>query len=135
MRDEPPGTIPAAAFDMDRVTHWDRVYTDKRDMELSWFQTQSALSLEVIDRLALPKDAAIIDVGGGGPSALAGELLDRGFTDISVLDVSAVGLHRCRERLGDRADVVHWLERDVTRFDPPAPVLFLARPGGLPFPD
>ena len=103
---------------MDRAKHWNRVYTDKPDTDLSWYQAHPTLSLEILDRLALPQDAAIIDVGGGGPSAVVGELLDRGFTDVSVLDVSHAALARCRQRLGDRAERVTWLEADVTRFVP-----------------
>ncbi len=103
---------------MDRAGYWNKIYAEKGDRELSWFQEQSTFSLTVLDRLGLAKDAAIIDVGGGGPSALAGELLDRGFTDISVLDVSAAALRRCRQRLADRADCVTWLEADITRFVP-----------------
>ena len=86
---------------------------------MSWYQVGATLSLAMIKRLALPRDAAIIDIGGGGPSALVGELLDHGFTRLSVLDISAEALRRCRQRLGDRADQVTWLEADITGFVPP----------------
>jgi len=102
----------------DRVAHWNRVYRAKPDADLSWYQDRTPLSAKILDRLALPLTAPVIDVGGGGPAAFAGELLDRGFTDVSVLDVSAAGLQRCRERLGDRARQVHWLRADITQFTP-----------------
>ena len=104
---------------MDRAEHWNKVYTEKADTDLSWYQNMPTLSLTMLDRLGLGRDAAVIDVGGGGPSALAGELLDRGFTDLSVLDISAAALERCRQRLADRAGRVTWLEADITRFNPP----------------
>lgn len=104
---------------MDRVKHWNQVYSQKADADLSWYQAGATLSLAMVTRLTLPKDAAIIDIGGGGPSAFAGELLDQGFTRLSVLDISAEALRRCRQRLADRADRVTWLEADITGFVPP----------------
>ncbi|MCG3181831.1 MAG: hypothetical protein BIFFINMI_04266 [Phycisphaerae bacterium] len=109
----------AAAPGMGRADHWNKVYTEKADKDLSWYQGRPTGSLAIMDRLGLSKDAAIIDVGGGGPSALVGTLLKRGFTDISVLDVSSAALERCRKRLAGRAKSVTWLESDVTRFVPP----------------
>ena len=38
---------------------------------------------------------------------------------VSVLDVSAAALERCRQRLAARADRVTWMEADITRFVPP----------------
>lgn len=105
--------------EMDRAEHWNQVYAQKADADLSWYQAEATLSLTIVKRLALPKNAAIIDIGGGGPSALASELLDCGFTCLSVLDVSGAALRRCRQRLGDRANQVTWLEVDVTGFVPP----------------
>lgn len=104
---------------MNRKEHWNQVYTQKPDTDLSWYQADATVSLAILEQLALPKDAAIIDVGGGGPSALTGELLDRGFTCLGVLDVAAAALLRCRQRLGKRAEQVTWLEADVTEFVPP----------------
>jgi len=103
---------------MNRAAHWNKVYAEKAAAELSWFQQDPTSSLELIDRLALPLDGAVIDVGGGGPSALVGRLLDRGFHDISILDVAAAALQRCREQLADRADRIIWIEADITRFIP-----------------
>jgi len=104
---------------MERAEHWNRVYTQKADTDLSWYQVEATLSLAILKQLALPTNAAIIDIGGGGPSALAGELLNHGFTRLTVLDVSAEALRRCRQRLDHRADQVMWLEADITGFVPP----------------
>ncbi|MAX26307.1 MAG: SAM-dependent methyltransferase [Phycisphaeraceae bacterium] len=103
---------------MDRADYWNNAYQAKSDEQLSWYQPQSTLSLQLIDSLKLPSSAAIMDVGGGGPSALAGELLDRGFAGLSILDVSHDALERCRQRLGKRADQVTWLHTDITHFIP-----------------
>ncbi len=105
--------------DMDNATHWDRVYVGKANEELSWFQTGPDAGLEVLDRLSLPKDAPVIDIGGGGPSAFALELLSRGFRDLTILDISEAGLARCLSRLGNHEGVVELIQGDVRRFDPP----------------
>lgn len=55
---------------------------------------------------------------GGGASTFVDRLFGEGYTDISVLDVSARALERSRTRLGKRADAVHWIESDVTSFVP-----------------
>ncbi|CAN5924723.1 class I SAM-dependent methyltransferase [soil metagenome] len=98
--------------------HWNDVYAQKREDEVSWFQPEAALSLDLIARCALPRDARIIDVGGGA-SRLVDGLLDRGFEDVTVLDLSSAALARARERLGERGQQVQWVAADVTSFEPP----------------
>jgi ubiquinone/menaquinone biosynthesis C-methylase UbiE len=61
----------------------------------------------------LKKDGFIIDVGGG-TSALADRLLDEGYQHVAVLDLSAKALACAKQRLGERADQVEWIEADVT---------------------
>jgi SAM-dependent methyltransferase len=55
-----------------------------------------------------------VDVGGGA-STLVDDLLDRGYTNVTVLDLSATALDVARARLGDRAKAVRWLVGDATR--------------------
>jgi SAM-dependent methyltransferase len=96
----------------DRKTHWETVYRTKRPTEVSWYQPQATRSLELI-RLAVPDAAArIIDVGGGA-STLVDGLLQAGYSNLSVLDVSATALAEARARLGDAASRVRWLEGDI----------------------
>ena len=71
--------------------HWNAAYTSHGVEQVSWYQTAPTVSLELIDALGIPGDAAILDVGGGG-STLAPALFERGFGDITVLDVSSVAL-------------------------------------------
>jgi SAM-dependent methyltransferase len=78
--------------------HWERVYAEKPPDTVSWFEPTPRSSLAMIDELELPLDAPIIDVGGG-TSGLAGELLDRGYTDLTVVDISSEALERARESL------------------------------------
>lgn len=106
---------------MNRTEHWNRVYSQKADTDLSWYQPEATLSCSIIQQLGLQKDAAIIDIGGGGPSAFPVELTQLGYTHLTVLDISAEGLQRCRQRLGNQADAVTWVEADITRFAPTEP--------------
>jgi SAM-dependent methyltransferase len=92
--------------------HWQRLWAEKAPNEVSWFQARPALSLELVREADVAEDAPIIDVGGGA-SALAGELLRAGYTDVTVADVAASALQRARADLGERADEVEWVVADV----------------------
>jgi len=70
--------------------HWDEAYST-RGIGVSWYQAVPAVSLELVETLGVSRDTAVIDVGGGGAS-LAHELVERGFTDITVLDISQEAL-------------------------------------------
>lgn len=98
---------------MERKDHWEEVYRTKSADEVSWFQPSPTISLELIRGSGLPRDAALIDVGGGA-SRLVDALLDEGYSDLTVLDIAGSALARSRERLGSRAAAVEWLEADAT---------------------
>jgi 2-polyprenyl-3-methyl-5-hydroxy-6-metoxy-1,4-benzoquinol methylase len=100
---------------MDRKKHWENTYTARRSEELSWYQERPEISLEMIQHSGISLDDPIIDVGGGA-SILADCLLKEGFSDITVLDVSATALRRGRRRLGADASRITWIEQDITRF-------------------
>jgi SAM-dependent methyltransferase len=93
--------------------HWDDVYRRKGARDVSWYQPSLRVSLDLIGRIGLPPSSAVIDVGGGA-STLVDDLLDRGFRDLTVLDLSQVALDGARERLGAKADAVRWIAGDVT---------------------
>jgi ubiquinone/menaquinone biosynthesis C-methylase UbiE len=99
-----------------RKTHWETIFGEKEPTKMSWYQPHLKHSLDLISRTGVGPHAAIIDVGGGD-SSLVDDLLLKGFTDISVLDISRKALERARKRLGMRADAVRWIEVDVTRAD------------------
>lgn len=88
-------------------THWNRVYTDKAVTQVSWFQLHASQSIQLIQSLKLEPDAAMIDVGAGA-SILADELLDLGYSNLTVLDISNMALQQSQQRLGDRAHLIHW---------------------------
>ncbi|TBR09211.1 MAG: class I SAM-dependent methyltransferase [Candidatus Nitrosotenuis sp.] len=96
--------------------HWEDVWSRKKSDQVSWYQDYPKTSIEMILSTNPSKDARIIDVGSGD-SSLVGELLDLGFKNITVLDISAKALEKAKERLGKRAEMVKWVECDIRRFD------------------
>jgi len=86
-------------------------------MEVSWYQTETKTSWDLIASVGLDKAGRIIDVGGGA-SILVDRLLNEGFKDLTVLDISSKALGYAKERLGKRAENVTWIESDVTTFTP-----------------
>jgi len=89
----------------------------KQPHEVSWTQEFPKTSLDFVHSFNLPKTASIIDIGGGD-SKLVDCLLDEGYENISVLDISEKALERAKQRLGDRAMKVNWIACDVTEFHP-----------------
>jgi hypothetical protein len=98
------------------AAHWDAAYA-LGDETLSWFEEHPGMSLRMLGSAGVLAADALIDVGGGA-SPLTRALLDRGFRDLTVLDISAAGIRHARDRLGPRADQVHWLTADVLSWHP-----------------
>lgn len=102
---------------LDREKHWEKIYSDKSPLEVSWYQNEPALSLNLIQHANIRKDDFIIDVGGGA-SLLVDRLMDSGYTRLAVLDISAKALEVAKERLSERATEIEWHRQDITRFRP-----------------
>lgn len=98
--------------------HWDEVYSTKAHDQVSWFQQEPSVSLELIESLHLEPAQPIVDVGGG-TSTLVDRLLECGHTGLTVLDISAHALHLARLRLAERSHRVQWLVADLLRWTPP----------------
>ena len=100
----------------DRTEHWDRTYAHRGTTGVSWFQAVPTPSLHMIDVLGIAPAARMVDVGGGAAS-LVDQLIARGFTDLTVLDISEVALTAARARVGDQAPV-SWVHEDVLTWRP-----------------
>ena len=98
--------------------HWQSVYQNRGEQQTSWFRPHLDQSLRLIDSLALATETPVIDVGAGR-STLVDDLLARGFTDLSALDVSEAALHKSRQRIGAGGGV-HWMVDDVLQAALPA---------------
>jgi SAM-dependent methyltransferase len=100
---------------MERRDHWNQVYETKGADDISWFQARPEMSLRLIAATGVAKADAILEVGGG-TSTLVDHLLDEGYRDLTVLDISGAALSQARARLGSRANPVRWIEADITAF-------------------
>jgi SAM-dependent methyltransferase len=98
--------------------HWENVFSKNAEDEVSWFQLYPKTSMEFVKLFNLPLNANIIDIGGGD-SHFVDALLDEGYKNIYVLDISATAIERAKKRLGERASKVNWVVSDVTEFEPP----------------
>ncbi len=103
----------------DPEKHWETIYRTQAPTEVSWYQPEPRVSLDLIRRVASDLDAPIIDVGGGA-SLLVDGLLDAGYRDVTVLDLAPTALALARQRLGERADRVTWMAANVITTSLPA---------------
>ena len=99
----------------ERQAHWDSVFASKTLEERTWYEPTPGIALDLLNQLSLPRDAAIIDIGGGD-SLLVDHLLDLGYRNVSVLDISAKALEKAQIRLGKKASLVQWICSDVIDF-------------------
>lgn len=104
--------------EMSDARHWNRVYSTKSTNRVGWFTPHLKTSVEWIEALELKPAAAIIDVGGGA-STLVDDLLEKGHSDITVLDLSHRALSLTQARLGSRCARVTWIEGDITKTELP----------------
>ena len=107
----------------ERKQHWESVYQTKAPETVSWYQPLPLDSLEWISELCPDKKAAIIDVGCGD-AFLSEALLQRGYENLSALDISRAAVDRARERMGARADEISWIVGDVLHFTTEDPFFF-----------
>lgn len=98
--------------------HWRDVYRNKPADAVSWYRPRLDMSLRLLEEAGLTPQSRVIDVGGGA-STLVDDLLARGVSQVTVLDLADEALDIARQRLGIRGSRVHWLAADVTRADLP----------------
>lgn len=96
----------------ERSAHWETIYKTKLPEETSWYQVKPEQSIALLNQLDLPKDASIIDVGGG-QSLLVDHLLHDGFDELSVLDISNTAIEKTKTRIGQQSKKVQWIVADV----------------------
>jgi 2-polyprenyl-3-methyl-5-hydroxy-6-metoxy-1,4-benzoquinol methylase len=100
---------------MEKKQHWENIYQNSQPKQVSWYEPIPETSLSIIKRFKLPKDAAIIDIGGGD-SLLVDYLLLMGYNNITVLDISEKAIQKAKTRLGEKSKLVNWLVYDVLDF-------------------
>jgi hypothetical protein len=102
---------------MDPREHWRAVYEAKRPDEVSWYQPAPDPSLAALDRLGAGPEMSLVDVGAGA-STLADALLNRGWSDITLVDIAEPALEASRVRLGPRAAKLRWEVADIRHWQP-----------------
>lgn len=101
----------------DRKRHWETIYENRAPEEVSWYQDMPATSLDFVKKVNLPKNASIIDVGGG-ESFFVDCLLEQGYRNITVLDISDAAIRHVRQRVGEQVKNVTWVVADIVHFKP-----------------
>ena len=100
---------------LNRKDHWNNIYQSKIADEVSWYQPVPTTSLDFVKQFNLSKKAKIIDIGGGD-SFFVDHLLNMGYQDITVLDISDKAFEKARQRLGDQSTKVKWIIADAASF-------------------
>jgi 2-polyprenyl-3-methyl-5-hydroxy-6-metoxy-1,4-benzoquinol methylase len=103
--------------EFNRQAHWQNVYKEKAENQVSWFPERPTISLELIEAAGAKSSSAIIDIGGGA-SRLVDALIDKGYRDLTVLDLSESAVSIAKMRLGQSAALVKWIVTDVTQWEP-----------------
>jgi ubiquinone/menaquinone biosynthesis C-methylase UbiE len=100
--------------------HWERVYGTKAPDQVSWFRPHLETSLALIEWATQgDRSSRIIDVGGG-TSTLVDDLIERGYQNLTVLDISQIALELAQKRLGTASGSVQWLRSDVVQLGVPS---------------
>jgi cyclopropane fatty-acyl-phospholipid synthase-like methyltransferase len=102
---------------MSQKSHWDNVFSTKQETEVSWYQELPKTSLELISKLNIPKESKIIDIGGGD-SYLIDALLEQGYNNLTLLDISEKAIERIKSRLGVKCKNVTFIVSDILDFNP-----------------
>ena len=97
--------------------HWDNVFASKSSHEVSWTQDYPRISMQFISEINLPKTAKILEVGGG-EGFLVDALLEKGYTNITVIDISGKAIEKTKLRLGEKANLITWVVTDIIQFNP-----------------
>ncbi len=98
---------------MPQRNHWEHVYSTRQIHAVGWYTPHLQVSLDWILTAVQDVNAAVIDAGGGA-STLVDDLLEAGYRSITVLDISDKALSATKQRLGKMAELVTWLNSDVT---------------------
>lgn len=105
---------------MNRKQHWETVYETKDDLEVGWFQENPEESLNLVNNYSPIKANPIIDVGGGN-SFLTKLLYNQGYSNLTILDISAKALERSKNRFIESPESMNWVESNVLNFQTKTP--------------
>lgn len=98
-----------------RQRHWENVYTTKDVSKVGWYQEAPSTSLSLLQKIGSTQKNRFIDVGCGA-SMLVDGLIDLGYQNITLLDISPSALEIVKKRLGVNADLPIYRAEDVCTF-------------------
>ena len=101
----------------ERKTHWEKIYKASATSSKSWYQSTPTTSLKFLKQFNIAKDTKIIDIGGGD-SSFIDNLINLGYQNLTVLDISESAIDKAKKRLGEQSSKVKWIVQDVTKFEP-----------------
>jgi SAM-dependent methyltransferase len=96
-------------------THWEKVYQTKNFDSVSWYTSHLKSSLSIISELSTDINKSIIDIGGG-ESTLLDDLIIKGHTNLSVIDISPSAIKFLQNRLKAHLDKIGWHIGDITDY-------------------
>ena len=102
---------------INHTDYWQKIYQQKSSDSLSWYQEQASQSFQLINKSVSHFTDAVIDIGSGS-SVLVDQLVDAGFSQLSILDISAAALQISKQRLANVGKDIDWCVDDVTQFIP-----------------
>jgi len=97
-----------------RKEHWENVYKTKDHKKVSWYQESPEISLELLSKIHADSSQSIIDVGCGA-SVLTDKLIEQGYRDITLVDLSEDALSTIKDRLGNEGNIPSYLSQDITK--------------------
>jgi len=104
---------PVQEEEVNLKEHWNKVYLNRADEKLGWYEEFPQESICLIDKCNLSPDSAILNVGAG-TTTLIEFLLLMGYTNIIATDISNDSLTRLKTSLGDEEDKITWIVDDLT---------------------
>ncbi|MBT3422262.1 MAG: methyltransferase domain-containing protein [Bacteroidetes bacterium] len=96
-------------------SHWDKVYSRNTDQDVGWYQEKPKTSFELIQIYADPK-SAIIDIGAGN-SNLGNLLIQNGYTDLAIVDISSEAIERSKSKISKGVEKIQFFESNVLALD------------------
>jgi len=99
----------------DYKEHWNNAYQNNVVEKLGWFEDDPVASFDLIEKCNLSKDALIFNAGAGA-TTLIGLLLEKGYSNILVNDISFLALDKLKNSINNNNNVsTPFIENDNTK--------------------
>ena len=92
--------------------HWNNAYQNNAVEKLGWFEDDPVASVDLIEKCNLSKDALIFNAGAGATTLIA-LLLEKGYSNILVNDISFLALDKLKNSI-DNNNNVSFIVEDLT---------------------